>query len=36
MLSKDIYLPKGKVPMPEVIKKLNIDVEHCKKLLNIN
>lgn len=31
MLSKGIYLPKGKVPMPEVVKKLNIDVEHYKK-----
>lgn len=32
MLSKGIYLPKGKVPMPEVVKKLNIDVEHYKKI----
>ena len=32
MLSKGIYLPNGKVSMPEVVKKLNIDVEHYKKI----
>lgn len=32
LTSKGIYLPKGKIPMSEVVKKLNIDIEHYKKI----
>lgn len=32
LTSKGIYLPKGKIPTSEVVKKLNIDIEHYKKI----
>lgn len=32
LLSKGIYLPKGKLPMSEVVKRLNIDIDHYKKV----
>ena len=33
LLSKGVYLPKGKIPMPEVVKRLNIDIDHYKKIV---
>lgn len=32
LTNKGIYLPKGKLPMSEVVKKLNIDIEHYKRI----
>ena len=32
LLSKEIHLPKEKIPMAKVVKRLNIDIEHYKKI----